>query len=60
MMTTPEGKRLRLLIVLGEGGHTKQMLRLVEFLGPGYDYHYVVNQGDVLSALRLPIPGSTY
>jgi beta-1,4-N-acetylglucosaminyltransferase len=60
MMAMPEGTRLRLIIVLGEGGHTKQMLRLVELLGPGYEYHYVVNQGDVLSALRLPFPGPTY
>jgi beta-1,4-N-acetylglucosaminyltransferase len=60
MMTAPKENRLRLLVVLGEGGHTKQMLRLVELLGPGYDFHYIINQGDMLSALRLPFPGPTY
>lgn len=50
----------RLLIVLGEGGHTKQMLRLVELLGPGYEYHYVINRGDELSGRKLPFSGRTY
>lgn len=51
---------IRLLVVLGEGGHTKQMLRLVELLGPGYEYHYVAVEGDDLSTARLPHPGPVY
>ena len=58
--TLEDRARKRLLVVLGEGGHTKQMLRLVELLGPGYEYHYVVNRGDELSANRLPFPGIAY
>jgi len=51
---------IRLMVVLGEGGHTKQMLRLVELLGPGYAYHYVAVEGDELSTARLPQPGPVY
>ena len=49
-----------LLVVLGEGGHTKQMLRLVELVGEGYAYHYVAAEGDALSANRLPQPGPVH
>jgi len=51
---------IRLLVVLGEGGHTKQMVRLVELLGPGYDYHYVAVEGDDLSVAHLPHPGPVH
>ncbi|NLE77832.1 MAG: hypothetical protein GX605_13920, partial [Chloroflexi bacterium] len=51
---------MKLLVVLGEGGHTKQMLRLVDLLGPGYSYHYVVAEGDTLSAGGLPHPGPVH
>lgn len=51
---------IRLLVVLGEGGHTKQMLRLVELLGPGYTYHYVAVEGDDLSVAHLPHPGPVH
>lgn len=51
---------IRLLVVLGEGGHTRQMLRLVELLGPGYAYHYVAVEGDELSTARLPHPGPVH
>jgi beta-1,4-N-acetylglucosaminyltransferase len=51
---------IRLLVVLGEGGHTKQMLRLVDLLGPCYHYHYVAVEGDDLSTAHLPQPGPVY
>jgi beta-1,4-N-acetylglucosaminyltransferase len=48
---------MRLLIVLGEGGHTTELLRLVDLLGDRYDYHYVVCKEDNLSADRIKCPG---
>ena len=44
---------MRLLIVLGEGGHTTELLRLVDLLGDRYDYHYVVSKEDNLSVDRI-------
>lgn len=43
----------RLLVVLGEGGHTTEMVRLVELLGPDYDYHYLLVAEDDQSAGKI-------
>jgi UDP-N-acetylglucosamine:LPS N-acetylglucosamine transferase len=51
---------MRLLIILGAGGHTRQMLRLVELLGNDYEYHYVVADDDTLSATKIERPGPVY
>ncbi|MCO6451060.1 MAG: hypothetical protein J5I90_09775 [Caldilineales bacterium] len=51
---------MRLLIVLGAGGHTKQMLRLVDLLGGDYEYHYVVADYDEVSAHKIRRPGLVY
>lgn len=51
---------VRLLIILGAGGHTKQMLRLVQLLGPEYDYHYVVADYDVVSEHKIDLPGPVH
>ena len=51
---------MRLLIILGEGGHTKQMLKLVDLLGSIYDYHYVISKEDNLSASHIKYPGPIY
>ena len=51
---------MRLLVVLGEGGHTTELLNLVDLLGDGYDYHYVVSKEDNLSASRIRCPGPIY
>jgi beta-1,4-N-acetylglucosaminyltransferase len=48
---------VKLLIVLGSGGHTKEMIRLVELLGSGYEYHYLVAANDKLSAQKIKVPG---
>lgn len=52
--------RLRVLVVLGDGGHTTEVLRLVELMGSAYDYHYVAAKQDVLSAQRIAIPGPLF
>ena len=48
------------LIVLGKGGHTEQMLRLVDSFGRRYDYEYVLIRGDSLSKQRIRIPGKLF
>jgi beta-1,4-N-acetylglucosaminyltransferase len=50
----------RLLIVLGEGGHTAELLALVDLLGEGYEYCYLLAKGDKLSAPRIRRPGPIY
>ncbi len=53
-------KRGRVLVVLGEGGHTVEMVRLVKLLGPRYEYAYLVVREDPLSEKKIPIPGPVY
>ena len=48
---------MKLLVVLGEGGHTKEMLRLVDLLGPGYEYSYLIHTNDKLSPQKIKIAG---
>ena len=57
---------MRLLIVLGEGGHTKQMLNLVSLLVDhkdqdlgknSYEMHYIIARQDHLSADHIRHPG---
>lgn len=51
---------MRLLIILGAGGHTKQMLRLVDLLGPQHEYHYIVADYDAVSEHKITWPGPVY
>ena len=51
---------MKLLVVLGEGGHSKEMLLLVEQLGPDHDYSYLLVQGDDLSAGKITRAGPVY
>ena len=51
---------MKLLIVFGEGGHTKQLLNLVYLLGENYEYAYLMTPQDHLAATHLPISGPAY
>ena len=51
---------MKLLVVLGEGGHTTEMLNLIDLLGDGYEYHYLLSREDNLSAGRIRLPGPIY
>lgn len=51
---------MKMLVVLGEGGHTKQLLNLVDLLGEAYQYHYVLSKEDNLSAKRIKHEGPLY
>jgi UDP-N-acetylglucosamine:LPS N-acetylglucosamine transferase len=50
----------RLVVVLGQGGHTTELLRLVDELGSGYEYHYLIGARDNLSADKIRLPGPVY
>jgi beta-1,4-N-acetylglucosaminyltransferase len=54
---TLTNSRLKLLVVLGDGGHTAEMCRLLGLLGSDFVYSYVVADSDRLSAERVPFPG---
>ncbi len=51
---------MRLLVVLGSGGHTAQMVRLVEMLLEGFEYVYMVGLDDQLSESKITRPGKVY
>ncbi len=51
---------LRLLIPLGEGGHSVEMLRLVALLGDRYEYHYMIVHQDEWSEKKIPIAGRVH
>ncbi len=51
---------VKVLVVLGQGGHTTEILRLVELIGDCYSYHYLISENDPLSHLQIQFPGPTY
>ncbi|MGF3499060.1 MAG: PssD/Cps14F family polysaccharide biosynthesis glycosyltransferase [Candidatus Methanosuratincola sp.] len=51
---------MKVLIVLGSGGHTAQMLRLSEMLGPIFDYAFLIGYDDKLSSKKIKVPGMLY
>lgn len=51
---------MRMLVVLGEGGHTRQMIRLLDELGPGYEIHYLIAAEDQLSESKIRVPGPVW
>jgi beta-1,4-N-acetylglucosaminyltransferase len=51
---------MKLLVILGEGGHSTELLHLVDLLGDRYEYHYVISKQDNLSADQLRIDGETH
>lgn len=48
---------MKILVVLGEGGHTTELLRLIDLLDDQYHYHYIISQEDNLSVCRIRKPG---
>jgi beta-1,4-N-acetylglucosaminyltransferase len=60
-MTRPEGERPRhMLVVLGDGGHTAEIVRLVELLGPDFRFSYVQTITDQISQNKVPFPGPVW
>jgi UDP-N-acetylglucosamine:LPS N-acetylglucosamine transferase len=52
--------KLKILVVLGEGGHTKQLLTLIDLLGDNYKYEYILTKEDNLSANQIKYNGPIY
>ena len=53
-------EHIKLLVVLGEGGHTRQMLNLVDLLGDDVNYYYIVPREDNLSTGHIKHAGPIY
>jgi beta-1,4-N-acetylglucosaminyltransferase len=51
---------MKLLIVLGGGGHTTEMLKLVDLLGPDHEYHYLLVKEVQFSEDRIKRKGSIH
>ncbi|MCQ5377694.1 MAG: UDP-N-acetylglucosamine transferase subunit ALG14 [Candidatus Methanomethylicia archaeon] len=51
---------LKVLMILGSGGHTAQLIRLSDMLGRVFDYAYLISYDDKLSARKIKIPGEVY
>jgi UDP-N-acetylglucosamine:LPS N-acetylglucosamine transferase len=51
---------MKLLAVLGEGGHTTELLKLVSLLGEKYKYHYIITKEDNLSCKKIKIQGPVH
>lgn len=49
-----------ILIVLGGGGHTEQLLRLVNKLGSRYNYEYVISKEDRISVNKIKMKGVVF
>lgn len=47
----------RIAVILGRGGHTTQTFALVDYLGPEYDYLYLIGILDSLTPKKIKIPG---
>ena len=50
----------KILVLLGSGGHTVQMLRLLEKVGKKYNYEYVIASDDDTSAKQIKYKGPIY
>ena len=50
----------KLLIALGEGGHTKEMITLVDMLGDDFSYGYLIVEDDEVSEAKIRRPGPVY
>ncbi|MBS3169549.1 UDP-N-acetylglucosamine--LPS N-acetylglucosamine transferase [Candidatus Woesearchaeota archaeon] len=47
----------KMLVVLGMGGHTSQILHLIEALGDAYEYKYILGHDDHTSAVKIKHEG---
>jgi len=51
---------MRVLAVLGEGGHTKEVLVLLDQITEDYQYGYLVVQDDEISETKIKKPGPIF
>ena len=53
-------RKIEFLVVLGDGGHSAEIIRLVELMGPDHNYSYAITTSDRVSENNLTIPGPVY
>jgi len=51
---------MKILVVLGDGGHTTEMLKLVKLLGPEYEFNYMLATNDFISEGKITWEGPVY
>jgi len=51
---------MKILVVLGMGGHTAQVLHLLQLVGDNYGYEYVAGHDDKTSVSKIKKTGKTY
>ena len=51
---------VKILVDLGQGGHTTEMLRLLNLIGPKYEYAYLISRNDPISELHIKYSGDVY
>jgi beta-1,4-N-acetylglucosaminyltransferase len=60
-MTVAQRRPMRVLVVMGEGGHSKECLRLVDLMGEeAYRYAYILVADDHVTAAKIRVPGPIY
>lgn len=55
-----ERNKMKLLIVLGDGGHTAELISLINLLGDKYSYEYIIAKEDYLSDKKIKYPGNIF
>ena len=50
----------KIMVILGGGGHTEQMLRVVKMLDKKFKYIYIITHDDKVSEKRIEIEGKIY
>jgi UDP-N-acetylglucosamine:LPS N-acetylglucosamine transferase len=51
---------MKILVVLGDGGHSAEMLKLIKLLGSKYEYSYMMATTDSISEGKIPWAGPIY
>ena len=51
---------MKLLFTLGGGGHTTEMLKLINLLGEGYEYHYLLVKEVEFARSKIPYSGKIH
>jgi UDP-N-acetylglucosamine:LPS N-acetylglucosamine transferase len=51
---------MKVLVILGDGGHTAEILKLLDLLGPHYEYTYMISVEDLISENKIVWEGPVY
>jgi beta-1,4-N-acetylglucosaminyltransferase len=51
---------MKILVVLGDGGHSAEILKLLELLGSGHEYNYMMSTVDSISEGKITWGGPVY